>query len=351
MGNRRWTQEEIEYLSFRWGNIPIESIARKLNRSVTSIKVKKDRLGLNSFTQSSDKGYMPKTTLFAIVFGQKSIGYKNVSMILNRGLKTHKVKCSKKYSYEGINIDEFFDWAYENRSFLDFSNFEKYGLGPEPKWVDIKRRQDIRKKQKFHFTPWTKKEDNELKRLLKKKKYTCTELSRMLQRTEGAIRRRIQDLKIKDRPVSLNCHIKWTDEEYKKLGRMIKNCNNYEEMSEQLNKSVKAIRGRVYQYYLTENLDKARKIIGDGEFFDNMPDKQLKHKNLFTAGERVKINNLLVDLIGTLQKQIDISKPYIEQFKGYFQKDMCCHWSNLLGCKMGECNCDECTCFKRIEKT
>ena len=245
MGNRRWTQEEIEYLSFRWGNIPIESIARKLNRSVTSIKVKKDRLGLNSFTQSSDKGYMPKTTLFAIVFGQQSIGYKNISMILNRGLKTHKVKCSKKYSYEGINIDEFFDWAYENRSFLDFSKFEKYGLGPEPKWVDIKRRQDIRKKQKFHFTPWTKKEDDELKRLLKKKKYTCTELSRMLQRTEGAIGRTIQDLKLKERPVSLNCHIKWTDEEYKKLGRMIKNCNNYEEMSEQLNKSVKAIRGRV----------------------------------------------------------------------------------------------------------
>jgi len=46
MGNRRWTEKEIEYLSSKWGNMPIEKIAKNLNRSVTAVFIKKNRLGL-----------------------------------------------------------------------------------------------------------------------------------------------------------------------------------------------------------------------------------------------------------------------------------------------------------------
>lgn len=348
MGNRRWTEKEIEYLSSKWGNMPIEKIAKNLNRSVTAVFIKKNKLGLSRYTDSNDC-YIPKNTLFEIVF-RKGASYMATSAIKNRGLKIHKVKRSKKFTYEGIDINEFFDWAYENRYYLDFSNFEKYGLGPEPEWVDIKRRQDIRRNQKITTEPWTTKDDDELRILLRRKKYTIVELSKALHRTEGAIRRRIQDLKISDRPISLNKHIQWTDEEYMLLGHMIKDCKNYEEMQEQLSdKSVKAIRGKVYRNYLTENLDKVRGMIGDGEFFDNMPVKQLRHKNYFSIEEKCEVRNLLSSMLTTLNSYIEENKPYYEEFEQFFQKDMCYYWSDLKGCIMGESNCDECTSFKRIE--
>lgn len=348
MGNRRWTEKEIEYLSSKWGNMPIEKIAKNLNRSVTAVFIKKNRLGLSRYTDSNDC-YIPKNTLFEIVF-RKGASYMATSAIKNRGLKIHKVKRSKKFTYEGIDVNEFFDWAYENRYYLDFSNFEKYGLGPEPEWVDIKRRQDIRRNQKITTEPWTTKDDDELRILLRRKKYTIVELSKALHRTEGAVKRRILELNLKERPISLNNHIQWTDEEYMLLGQMIKDCKSYEEMQEQFSdKSVKAIRGRVYRNYLTENLDKVRKMIGEGDFFDNMPVKQLKHKNCFTIEEKNKVRSLLSSMLMTLNSYIEENKPHYDEFEQFFQKDMCYYWSDLKGCIMGESNCDECTSFKRIK--
>lgn len=69
-------------------------------------------------------------------------------------------------------------------------------------------------------------------RLLSKYKYSYKELSLKLQRTEGAIQRRICDLGIKERPVKADNHIKWTESEYMMLGEMIKNGYSYELISE-----------------------------------------------------------------------------------------------------------------------
>ena len=319
MGNRKWTEKEIEYLSSKWGNMPIEKIAKNLNRSVTAVFVKKNKLELLRYTDSNDC-YIPKNTLFEIVF-RKGASYKEISAIKNRGLKIHKVKRSKKFTYEGIDINEFFYFFYENRYFLDFSNFEKYGLGPEPEWVDVKRRQDIRRNQKITMKPWTTKDDDELRILLKRKKYTIVELAKALHRTEGAVKRRILELNLKERPISLNNHIQWTDEEYMLLGQMIKDCKNYEEMQEQFSdKSVKAIRGRVYRNYLTENLDKVRKMIGEGDFFDNMPVKQLKHKNCFTIEEKDKVRSLLSSMLMTLNSYIEKINHIMTNLNSIFKK-------------------------------
>ena len=55
--------------------------------------------------------------------------------------------------------------------------------------------------------PWTKEEDTELKRLVIQQKYTYDQISKMMNRTCGAIQRRLCDLGIKDRPIKADNHI------------------------------------------------------------------------------------------------------------------------------------------------
>lgn len=73
------------------------------------------------------------------------------SRLIREGLpvKWHIVKNSR---FRVIDIDEFFKWAEENKSILDFSRFEKYSLGAEPDWVDVKRKADYKKLQNMANT-------------------------------------------------------------------------------------------------------------------------------------------------------------------------------------------------------
>lgn len=340
---RCWTPKEIEYLKENWGNKSVDKISKRLGRSSNAICIKIQRLGLGSFFDNNYK-YITKNQLLKSLGSNSGYGYINISWVKNRGLKTHKVKI-KNGTYDMIDIEEFWEFAYENMNFLDFSKFEKYALGPEPDWVEQKRQRDIRKKIHFVKTPWTRQEDERLEFLLSKKKYNYRELSLKLSRTEGAIQRRICDLKLEIRPIKADNHTKWTEDEYFTLGELIKQGCNYEEMSEILGKSAKAIRGRVYNSYLTESLDKVRQIISNGQFGDNLPPKQLKHKNLLSKEERDDVKELLSDLIACLMYKSNSLKAYDE----FFQKDVCVHWDKYKGCMAGEYNCDECCSFQRIK--
>ena len=82
----------------------------------------------------------------------------------------------------------------------------------------------------------------------------------MLNRTEGAIQRRITDLKLLERPLRADNHTKWTNKQLSDLGKCINDCLSYTQMSDIIGKSAKAIRGKVYSMYGTEVLDKVRAI-------------------------------------------------------------------------------------------
>lgn len=115
-------------------------------------------------------------------------------------VKWHVVK---KNRFRVIDIDAFWKWAEDNKSILDFSRFEKYSLGAEPDWVDVKRKADYKKLQLHgqHNAAWTKTEDDKLRYLLSKGTYTYSDLAAELRHSEGAIKRRILDLGINKKPV------------------------------------------------------------------------------------------------------------------------------------------------------
>lgn len=255
MGRKpNWSQDEENYLSDKWGTLSLKAIAKHLGRTESGVANKASRMKLGSFLESGE--YISWHQLL-IALGIDSGGYKNISWIKNRNfpIRTKKVR---ECSFKVVNLKDFWKWAEQNQSFLNFALFEENSLGAEPLWVKAKRRHDIEVNRKYIRTPWTKTEDERLKKLLRDYKYTYDDLSKMLRRTTGAIQRRCCDLKLKERPVKADNHIKWTNEEYQALWNMVESGFSYELIAENIGKSTKAIRGVIYRYYGTENLDKVR---------------------------------------------------------------------------------------------
>ena len=337
---RKWTLEEKQYLEDNWGTLSIGTIAKNLSRSRNAIEVMKNRLGLGAFLDNGD--YVTMNQLL-VTLGIRSGGYKKISWIQNRNFPVHKKRVGTN-SFKVVYLEEFWEWAEKNRDLLDFSKFEENILGIEPEWAKEKRRHDVQKNRKYITTPWTAAEDQKLIRLLNRQKYSYEELSRELRRTNGAIYRRIYTLGLKDRPIKADNHIKWAEEELRVIGEMIKAGNSYEAMAERIGKSTKAIRGRVYAMYLTENLDKARALIGTGSWGDNRPERLIKHRNVMSTQEKAETQELLIRFTTTLRHEF---KEQLDQTEWgeFFQKDMC---QNFGGECLKTSGCDECENFVRI---
>ena len=343
MGLRRnWTKQEEEYLIENWGTLSVGTIAKNLNRSENAVIVRKCRLGLGSFLESGE--YITWNQLhIALGIGTADV-YKMISWVRNRGFPIHTKRVNNN-SFKVVYLDEWWVWAEKNRDFLDFSKFEENLLGKEPQWVKEKRRHDVEKKHKYITTPWTKTEDEKLLFLVAKQNYTYDDLSKILRRTNGAIQKRLCYLGVKDRPIKVDNHTRWTDYDLYRLGDLIKSGYGYDLIAEEIGKSSKACRGRVYQMYLTENLDKVREIMGNGNFGDNRPDRTLKQWNTMNTEERIESREELTKLAAIIQWRF---KQQINETEWgeFFQKDMC---QNFCSDCLSTSGCDSCTNFKKIE--
>lgn len=256
--NRNWTKEEVQYLTDNYGEKSYQTLSRKLNRSIKAIEIKARRLKLGSFLECGD--YITWNQFQGAIGNSTGCGYKTKSWIQDRNFPIHSKKV-RNNSFRIVYIHEFWKWAKDNQDLLDFSKMEENILGVEPDWAKEKRKRDFEKRQKIKQTPWTKDEDERLKYLLKKQKYTYMELSRMMMRTTGAIQRRCCDLNILDRPVKAENSRKWTESEEEILIELVTKGYEYELISEKIQKSSKAIRGKIGRMYNTENLDKVRRLI------------------------------------------------------------------------------------------
>ena len=339
--NTKWTKEEEQYLQDNWGTLSVKTLAKNLERSEYAVDVRRQRLGLGAFLDNGD--YITFNQLM-LALGVDNGGYKTISWIKNRDFPI-RTKRVKQNSFRIVYLDEWWKWAEKNKNLLDFSKFEENILGKEPEWVKEKRRLDFLKNQKYITTPWTKAEDDKLIRLVKQQKYTYLEVAKMLRRTDGAIVRRLNDLGVVDRPIRESPHNYWTEDDLHQLGEQIKAGCSYPIIAEKLNKSAKACRGKVYNTYLTENLDKARVIMADGNFGDNRPERKVKQRNVMNTEERIALNDNLTALTAILQyrfkQQIDET-----EWGEFFQKDMC---KNFCSDCLITAGCDECANFQKLD--
>ncbi len=342
--NKTWTDKEKAYLAENWGTVSVPTLCKNLGRSKNSIYAEKNRLGLGTFCDAGD--YITLNQLLEAFLGDNySYSYKETSWIKNRGLPVHSKTVVEK-RVRVIYIDEFWQWAEKNRSFLDFSRLEPFMLGEEPQWVAEQRRKDFAARSAEKKSPWSKAEDEKLIMLLRQHKYGYLELSKVLNRTAGAIQRRCCDLGIKERPVKADTHGKdaaWTDEDYSKLAQGIKNGTSYGEIGKTIGKSEKAVRGKVYYTYLTESADKVRELMGEGIWGDGAPVPTVKQAlNLTSCRRNTKAE--LSALAVVLKKRLNQLG-----YDPYWQRFMCMNWDDIEGCTAGGADCDSCTEFRRIK--
>lgn len=239
---KQWTKSEENYLQDKWGTVSIKGLAKALGRSENAVVVRAQRLGCGAHLAGDTRISLHQ--LMLAIYGGVNMGSYTSNRLIREGLpvKWHIVKNNR---FRVIDIDDFWKWAEENKSILDFSRFEKYTLGAEPEWVDIKRKADFEKLQKHreHNAAWTSAEDNRLRYLLDKGTYTYTDLARELRHSEGAVKRRILDLKIDKRPVRVPSR-KWTEEEIETLCKMVDQGYDFTLIAEKLNRTALATRGK-----------------------------------------------------------------------------------------------------------
>lgn len=335
---KNWTSEEKQYLEDNWGTISMDTLQKHLGRSKNGILLMAQRLNLGPFLQAGE--YITFNQLMKVLRGHDGYSYQEKSWIENRSFPV-KYKRVGTNRFKVVYLDDFWEWASKYRDFIDWALVEENILGMEPAWVKEKRREHYQRNRKYKTTPWTKSEDAILLNLLKEQRYEVNEISQKIGRTAGAIQRRCCDLGTPYRPVKADNHNNWSKESLDKLADMIKNHRSYEYMAEVLGRSSKAIRGTVYRMYLTENVDKAAVIIGEGSWGDNRPARPIKHTTLNTQ-ERKEVRRDMIRFLAILRNQI--KEKYDDE--DYWQKDICQHWNGY--CTKDETNCDECTQFLRI---
>lgn len=347
-GIKNWKPSEDDYLQENWGNFSIPSIAKHLNRSVNAIKVRAQRLGLGPALMGGD--YITLNQLLIAVKGTNAGGnYVLKSWVANRGLPVHTKRVVNN-SFRVVYLDEFWEWAEKNRSFIDFSKMEPLALGEEPEWVAEQRKKDFYSFAIQRKDRWTSADDSKLIMLLKQKKFGYAELSEMLCRSAGAIQRRCQDLGIAERPVRANPHAelaKWTDTDFEVLADGIRRGDSYTSIGRLIGKSEKAIRGKVYFVYLTEDADKVRAMMGDKPWGFGAPVPTVKQA-VHLSRTRTETKAILEQLAGVLYRRtLDLKKT---DYDNYFQRAMCMNWDDLHSfCAAGCEDCDACSNFVRIQ--
>lgn len=348
-GGRKWTSEEENKLRDLWGRVSIDGIAKHLGRTRNAVIVRVNRLGLPPFLESGEYVTMQQLAI-AIGYSASGSTYRLKSWIEERGFPVQIKKRSSKARIRVVYLEEFWAWAEKNRSFIDFGRMEPLALGAEPPWVKEQRRIDYRSNALQRKDPWTEQEDARLKMLLGMQKYGYAELSDMLKRSNGAIKRRIRDLGLKDKPIrapNTGLSATWKQEHFQILADGLRNGVSYTILAKRLGKSEKAIRGKIYQVYLTEDADKCRAMLGDGEWGDGAP-IPLVRQAIYVSRYRTDAKAELERLAGLLLFRLrQIRKE--ESKDDYWQKEVCQHWSLFKGCAMGETDCDACPHFQRIQ--
>lgn len=345
--HRKWTAEDDEYLSSSWGTTSIPGIAKHLGRTVSAIMNRVQELGLPPWLESGE--YISLNALHKAFRGCNFSTYQLKSWVNDRGLPVHSKRRGRD-TYRVVYLDEFWEWAKKNRSFLDFSKLEPLALGEEPPWVVEQRKKDATAFRLQRKDPWTSAEDSRLIMLLKMHKYGYAELSEMLHRSAGAIQRRCQDLGLKERPVKADNHsaeAKWTDEDFQILADGIRSGDSYTAIGRKIGKSEKAIRGKVYFVYLTENADKVRAMMGDQPWGSSAPVPTVKQA-VHLSRTRTDTKAMLEQLAGVLYRRtLELKKV---DYDHYFQRTMCMNWDDLHSCCAVGCeDCDACTEFVRIQ--
>lgn len=250
---RLWADDEVAYLEEKYGTIPIDTIAKKLNRTVSAVIQKAYKIGAGSFLENGD--YISLNQLI-VSLGLDSNNYHYRQRWINNGLPV-KRKRVLKGKYYVVELHEFWKWLEVHQDLVDLSNMEENILGIEPEWVKVKRSNDYAKFNNS-YKRWTDADIAQLKQLMMQQRYTYSDIAEKMGRSTIGIMNKAKKLGIRMRIRTEAYSFGWTDQEERELEDMIYSGKSYDEMSAVFGKTQKTIRDKVFHMYGTSSLEKIR---------------------------------------------------------------------------------------------
>lgn len=135
MPGKRWSKDEIAYLEQKWGVYSTKAIAKRLGRTTRAVRNKAWERGLPCASLSYD----------GITLHQLAIALQKDYSTLRKWIKTRRFPAYQKIFYQRkriyvVKYKHFWEWAEKNYWLIDFSKLESRLLGPEPKWVNQRRK-------------------------------------------------------------------------------------------------------------------------------------------------------------------------------------------------------------------
>lgn len=283
-----WSAEELNFLREKWGSMSLQAIAKKLGRSENAVKLKVVRNGLGAFLENGEYiTFRQITKAIGIDYGKKE-------RLLRYGfpIKYRRVNENK---FAVVYIDDFWIWAEQHKEMIDFSRIPVNILGKEPEWVQGARTAGYA--HRTRSSPWTAADDTLLRQMLERNKYYLDDIAEALHRTEGAVKRRMVDLKLIHRPLR-HQNKRWTNEEIIEMLTLRAAGNDWSVIGKKLDRSGSCCRAK----------------------FEMLVNPYFTKRD--TRNSKEKLRNC-------------------------FQKEMCNHWHKATGCDVSGTDCDTCEHFLR----
>lgn len=159
MGRKEWTKDEETYMYRRYLYQSVETTAKFLNRSVSSVKHKASKMGLNHYY-----GERISAKTLAKCF------HSDIRVIL-RWIDKFDLPCKKveldnqtRYSIDPV---EFWKWAEKHKEIINWKKYERETLFPEPSWINYEWKKDNDKPER-HGNKITDFEKLSIKNMLRK---------------------------------------------------------------------------------------------------------------------------------------------------------------------------------------
>lgn len=241
---RKWTEEEEIELQDLWGTKSIEFIAKKLKRTVFSIKVKATRMGIGPMIKNNYELLTISDICESLQVSRDRI----MNTWVKLGLKLKKKKLTETMSYYTITLKDLMEFLELNQNEWDSRNLEPNLFGSEPEWLNEKRTKD-KIENPLWYRKWTEEEIKMVEKLFKSGK-EYDEIGKLINRSEWAIANLIRSM-----GYSYKLPQYWKGEELKYLKDNYQEMT-YEEIAENLGRTKKAVSAKAeelgYQKKLTK---------------------------------------------------------------------------------------------------
>lgn len=124
---RMWTEEEIAYLEKFYEKRSVGYIAKKLNRTMYSVKRKAQSLGHNVYV-CEDLYVRTMARCFCCD-----------SRVINRWIEKYGLPCTVvkrgQLTCKLVSVKDFWKWAEKHKNLPPWQKYERRSILPEPEWL------------------------------------------------------------------------------------------------------------------------------------------------------------------------------------------------------------------------